>query len=455
MQLKTHIKKIPGIYNIYSTIRDQLPFPFKLGLTFSKTYFWLQKTQWYSQKQIQEYQNKNLRKIIKHAYKNIPYYRKIFDERGLKPKDIRCKEDLRKVPFLTKAMVRKNFKDLIWNKAKNYTTSYTSGSTGVPLEVKVNLKTYLIENALYWRYLCWAGYRFGSRIAKFWSLEHFIKGDKKFYRDSKLNTLYLNPLILSKEIIQEYINVLKDYMPEFIIANPGILNILCRYLKHQKIKNIFPLKAIFTSGTALYSELRREIQNQFHCLIFDWYNQGEYLISACECEKHQGHHVNFENAILEIVKNNDYESKGEFILTTFTNNTMPLIRYRIEDEGKLSDGLCSCGRKTPVLKSIKGKNRNFIITPDKKIIYGRFFYIFLNNIDWIYQAQFVQEKINALQIKIVKMYEPTNQQLENFLSPIKEILSKNMKIELEFVDDVEITRTGKRNLVISKVPIEF
>jgi phenylacetate-CoA ligase len=437
------------IYSIPSQISRHLPFPFRFGPLFSKCYFWVKRTQWYSENKIRKYQDANLRKIVLHAYSNVPYYKRLFDQRGLRPKDVECKEDLRKLPYLTKELVRRNFKDLVCSKSKDYIIFNTSGSTGTPLGIRVNIETYKLEFALYYRFMYWAGYRFGSRVAQFWVLEPFLKENKRYLYDSKSNKLWLNPLILSEQIINEYISILSNDKFEFLIVNPSILNVICNYLQHREIKNNFFFKAIITSGTTLYPELREKIQNQFQCPVFDWYNHGEHLTSACECEKREGYHVNFENAILETPKDKRETLKTEFILTTLTNTSMPLIRYRIEDEGEVAETKCSCGRETVLLKSIYGKRREYILTKSK-YVYGHYLYILIQKYDWVYQAQFFQEEIGRLQVRVVKMYDPDISQISTFLNALKEVLGSDMKIEFNFVDDAEITRTGKRHLVISK-----
>ena len=102
---------------------------------FLKTYNFLQESQWWSQHQLEEYQLSQLSKLLEHAYKNVPYYRRVFDERGLKPKDIQDFNDFRKLPFLTREIIGDNLDDL---KARNYSPHKfeyvtTSGSTGTPL----------------------------------------------------------------------------------------------------------------------------------------------------------------------------------------------------------------------------------------------------------------------------------------------------------------------------------
>ena len=82
----------------YATI----PLSIRYGKVFRDTYAFLQESQWWSREQLQEYQLEQLSKLLRHAYENVPYYRRIFDERGLKPKDIQDFKDLQELPYLTK-----------------------------------------------------------------------------------------------------------------------------------------------------------------------------------------------------------------------------------------------------------------------------------------------------------------------------------------------------------------
>jgi len=120
-----------GLKYIYGAI----PPRFRYGKVFWETYNFLQESQWWSGEKLQEYQVQQLEKLLKHAYKNVPYYREVFDKRGLKPKNIRDFDDLRKLPCLTREIIQENLPDLL---ARNYPRSKleyvtTGGSTGIPL----------------------------------------------------------------------------------------------------------------------------------------------------------------------------------------------------------------------------------------------------------------------------------------------------------------------------------
>ncbi len=87
--VKQSIKYIYGI----------IPPRIRYGKVFWDTYNFLQESQWWSREKLEDYQLQQLRELLHHAYENVPYYRRIFDERGLKSKDIHNFDDLRKLPY--------------------------------------------------------------------------------------------------------------------------------------------------------------------------------------------------------------------------------------------------------------------------------------------------------------------------------------------------------------------
>ncbi len=81
-----------SVYNIspefvksaYRKVRSKvMPFPYTMGKEFAKACNELMESQWYSKERLEELQLRKLEVVIKHAYENVPYYRRIFDERDI------------------------------------------------------------------------------------------------------------------------------------------------------------------------------------------------------------------------------------------------------------------------------------------------------------------------------------------------------------------------------------
>lgn len=134
--IKEVTKKLPNfIYNPTKKIYNLLPDNLRYGRIFRDTYKFIQESQWWDRNKLEEYQMNELTKLLKHSYANIPYYMKVFNERGLKTKDIQNFRDYNQIPYLTKEIIRNNLSDLV---PKNYSKNdllyvTTGGSTGIPM----------------------------------------------------------------------------------------------------------------------------------------------------------------------------------------------------------------------------------------------------------------------------------------------------------------------------------
>ena len=109
----------------------------KLTLDVQKQLDFLLQSQYWPVKKLQELQKDKLDRLISHAYKTVPYYRNVFDERGIKPKNIQDFSDLKNIPILKKSVLRSSLKKLIstqCNLDELYLNS-TGGSTGVPVKI--------------------------------------------------------------------------------------------------------------------------------------------------------------------------------------------------------------------------------------------------------------------------------------------------------------------------------
>ena len=140
-----------------------------MGRTVLKRLKFLEKSQWWSQNKLIAYQNKKLRKLIKHVYVNVPYYNELFKKRGLLPTDIQTIDDLNKLPILTKEDIRNNFPDRIVARnipRRKLLHFASSGSTGEPLRYYKTPESYSYRIACNLRGWYWMDYKLGDKFVK-------------------------------------------------------------------------------------------------------------------------------------------------------------------------------------------------------------------------------------------------------------------------------------------------
>ena len=107
------------IKNRLKKILPLIPNSIKYGKIYRKTYRFLQESQYWSKERIEQCQLKKLQELVKHAYETVPYYNKLFKKNRIKPNDIKDLENIQKIPYLTKEIIRENLDELVSSKHKN------------------------------------------------------------------------------------------------------------------------------------------------------------------------------------------------------------------------------------------------------------------------------------------------------------------------------------------------
>jgi len=421
----------------------------------------LRKTQWWTYSRLEQLQQKKLRALLKHAYENVPYYHKVFRELGLKPEDIKTANDLIKLPFLTKENVQNNIDKLV---AKNYNKQKlipysTGGSTGEPMNFFVD-KTVLSWNAAAaYREWSWAGYNIGDKIAYLWGAPQDLSRNAEL-KARLVNLMHrrimLDAYIMTEKILDEYVRKLEKFKPKVINAYASAVYLMAQYMEKKGIDDIRP-KAILTSCEMLFDYQREVIERAFDCEVFDYYSGRDTTLQAGECPEHSGYHLAIETGVVEFIKGDEHVAPGELGkigITDLCNYAMPFIRYEIGDLGVPSDNVCSCGRGLPLMEKIVGRITDTITTKEGKHIHGGFFTQLFFDTKGIKQFQFIQKTRDSAILKIVKGENYSQAEVDTIIEKIYD-QCWDMKIDVEFVESIPPTRSGKCRLTISEVPIGF
>jgi len=425
---------------MYNKIFQKIIFPIAelySGTTIQKKLKFLLKSQYWSRKKIEGYQNKRLRELMEHAYTNVPYYTKLFDKLRLKPSDIKTKKDLKKLPILTKEIIRKNAEEL---RAKNYLRksyqSFTSGSTGTPMIFYLTKEDFSWIWAAHFRKFTWAGCEYGDKYVKISLNNSRVKVSKKV-QDTLMRCHYIYSDKLNDAAIKTYLDKIRKFSPKFIYGYSSSLNIIANYINQNKIS--INVKAIISTGDNLLSLYRKNIEKAFKCKVYDEYGcGGEGLNIAAQCSK--GHyHVNDELIILE-------EINKQAIVTSLNNYAMPLIRYTPNDLITLGDNACKLNLST--IKSIDGRSKDVVITPKSNLIV-HFFTILFEYIKGVEQFKIIQKEKQGIIIQIVKNHNFKDE--NRIISKIHQAAGRNFKVKIEYVSHILPEKNGKMKIIDNRL----
>jgi phenylacetate-CoA ligase len=432
----------------------------RYGTSFRHASEELQKTQWFPPDKIQRYQTKRLRDLISHAYQTVPFYRELYDKHGVRPEDFRGIEDLSKFPIITREDVRTSGESLISSefRKRDLIHGHTSGTTGSPLSFFWDKTTCVYTNAVDWRQKEWAGVRYGDRIAMFLG-RTIVPTDKTsppFWHEDRIHRmLWMSSFHLSEQFLPHYLHKLNGYRPAAVEGYPSTIYILARYLK--SVNKTLPVKAVFTSSETLLPIQRSIIEERFEAPVFDFFGMAERVAFATQCPEAHAYHLNFEYAVNEIVDAEGNavadEREGYLVGTSLLNYGMPFIRYKTTDISAITTGQCSCGRHMPRLRGITTKDEDIVVTPEGKLVSSSVLTHPFKPLDSVLESQIIQEEPGRLQVRIVRRSDFSDKDSAHLISALRARVGPTMHIELQFVDNIPRTKTGKFRWVISKVPL--
>lgn len=457
MTLREMVKRLPypiqqGIKYVYGLLPPRV----RCGRVFWETYNFLQESQWWSREKLEEYQMQQLSRLLQHAYENVPYYRRTFDEWGIKPKDIQDFDDLKKIPYLTKDTFKERAKDLL---ASNFNPSklpmtHTSGTTGKPLQFFEDPFTAEKE----WAFIChqWSrvGYRPGdSRV----EIRGPVTRDNPVYYDPVLRVLRLSPLIENREQARYYLEKIQSVEARFIHGYPGTIASLALLAKKHGLLVPFTLKAVLFASEKVYPWQRELVQEVFQCRVFSHYGLTEKVVLAGECEYTNEYHCIPQYSIVEI----DPDTK-EIIGTGFLNWATPFIRYRTTDIASMpiSLGCEKCGRNYyPVFSNVEGRLEDFIVTPEGMLISPAVITHPFKDLRTIKDTQVVQKDFNLIMIRALPWEDSKSESVEKELNQLcydlRVILGETVEVRWEIVKEIERSSSGKFRWIISDVSRGF
>jgi len=411
----------------------------------------------FTKKEWQNYQTGKLRQLLVNAIQHVPYYQAQFMSLGLSKTDLDAftLEALSDLPILDKETLKQNQDRMLsTNISEKPATYQTSGTTGTPLGIKFTRKGDRLAQAAYEsRVRNWSGvdYQMSRGMIGGRMVVPEANAGPPFWRYNIFERqLYMSAFHISPENAPLYAQALNQYQPDYLVGYASSHFFLARMLDEKGIDMYSP-KAVLTSSEKLTDEMREMIEKVYNCEVFDGYSGVEVCCQASECKYHNMH-ISPDVGIVELLDDEDQPVPpgvpGRIVATGLLNFAQPLIRYDTGDIAILSEDICPCERKMPVLKELVGRIEDTVITKDGKETV-RFHGIFLG-LENVKEGQVIQEDYDQFLVKLVvgPFFDEGDKKViyDRFVQRLGVI-----QLNYELVDQIEKTERGKFRAVISKV----
>lgn len=414
--------------------------------------------------EIKNLQLRKLRKLLHHAYTTTVFYKEYFSIAGITPDDIRSLDDYSKLPVVTKEDIRTRIDEFVSHSYRNGSLQkiYSGGSTGVPTMVYHPKEMHAFTLADYVTFLRWMGLTRGDKTAFVWGLNRHNTNyeiSKKISLQWFLrNMVLLDAFDMSPQKMDMFVEVLLQFKPALVIGYTSALTALAQHILNQNIV-IKGIRAVQSTAENLNEIQRETIQKAFRCSVYNQYGSTEIMWIAAECSQHQGLHV-FEDSRIVQVSNPAANERGEFselIVTDLENYGAPLIRYKNNDLGIITQQPCACGIQYARISKLGGRVSDMFTLIDGTKIHGEFFtHVFYDYKNVITQFQLHQIRQETIIVRIVfdnslTLPEQKHRIEQNLLSHFRELTGEKIQYRFEYLPVIPNEQSGKFRFTKSDV----
>ena len=330
----------------------------------------------YFQKEIECMPREEMRKLqaerlvstIEYTYNNSPFYKKRFDEAGIKPSDIKSLDDLHKIPFTTKQDFTDNYPfGLFARPMKDIVRIHaSSGTTGKPKVVGYTREDMNTWSDLIARLVVMAG---GSnediaQVAFGYGL--FTGG---FGLHQGLEKVGVTVVPMSSGNTEKQIMLMRDFGSTILVATPTYALHIAEVLEEMNVpKEEIKLKIGMFGGEGHTEEMRKVLEEKLGIISTENYGLSEVMGPgvAGECIYKKGLHIAEDCFIIEIINPETGElvpdgELGEVVITTIKKEGIPILRYRTHDISYIISEQCECGRTSRRLAKMQGRSDDMLI----------------------------------------------------------------------------------------------
>jgi len=411
-----------------------------------KYYRFYKTTQFWSGEKIQSYQFLKIKTILNYAYDNHEFYRELFDENGVHPRDYKTLDDITKFPVVTKDQLKEGLSKNKFKMPKKVVWHSTSGSSGEPFTFPVDQNAERLRKACKLRTEEWYGKKLGTKWLRLWrsgprglkeNLLDYVLARKieiSFYR---LDRPEENRLDDKK--LQFFVDSINNSGSSIIEGYVSALSLIADYAirTNQKFSTI---TTVVTGAEYLSSHARKQISDGFGAKVFNRYGGTEIGLIAHDDSEGEFKSMS-DRLYFEAMCAKNTAGASELLITDFTNLAMPFIRYRVGDlieQGEGEKTISVDEANLPNMATVQGRVNDFFTLPDGSLLTSHIWHVFFRD-KLVRKFQVIQKKDKNILVKIVKEGGLDTKLLLVQLGNIV----PDLEVELMVVEDISHSANGK------------
>lgn len=393
------------------------------------------------------YKEKKLEALFSFVKENCDYYKNIFGKQKLKLTGTSPFKILQEMPIMDNQTIRSSPSSFTCGKIRSSSRS-TSGTTGTPFIFKKDRYASGYMDAMMFSVYQWHGITPLSPQARVWGRPSSFKGQLlQNAKDYLVNRRRLSAFEMSDKNCRKFFELLKKHQPKYFYAYPSALLQLALSLERQGINGEdIGVSAAICTGEVLFPHHRKKIEQVFGCKTVNEYGSTENGIIGFECEYGNLHLM--PTVHVEII-NPAPDGFGEIAVTELNSRSMPFIKYKNGDLGRIVNSPCQCKRPFERIEIKEGRIDDFILCPNGNVVYDAILAYTLK--DYVLKFKAFQEKEDLINIQIVpnKAYNKVSE--KDVRNSLKSYLGPEMRVNFTVVDTIPSEKSGKLRYFVSKI----
>ena len=420
----------------------------------------LERTQWLSREGIEACQTQRLNRLLASALAHSPWHADRLRAAGL---DEAARAgavtlaDLPRLPTMNKRDARDNVQQLVWRGVPGGVFQYTTGgSSGEPLIFYFGRARQAADAAGRLRARRWWGVEPGEREVYLWGAPvELSRTDRiKTLRDRLVNQLLLNAFEMSPARMDDYLVAVQAWNPKAIYGYASSLALFAAHAEARGFRPKLPaLRVVSTTGEPLFPHQRELIERVFGVPVSVEYGARDAGLMALQSPDGALLQMS-ETHLIEVLDDagNPVE-EGEAVITSLVSEAQPFIRYRTGDVIRRSDRPDPGGRGLAVLDSVVGRQTDFVVAADGRIMHALAVIYVLRAIPGVGQFKLIQHAVDRMEVQVVPDVRWNEGAREAVIQGLRARLGPTLNIELKLLDAIAPEASGKHRYVVSHVPL--